>query len=372
MESVIENALGTVSERGLQGLRQVALSASDALPFRHDIKISLRNIHAQTEAGTSTNMKIRDSTNVTYRTAMSPGGQRHEAHVTITFPVLLDLGAHTDSRGLVPYFLGLKLEGSVTPVTSASPGNSGRRLLDELLLSLEKIAGIAEPLVLKHDSMKHPNILAEDIALALGEMRAMLVPQLIVQRLETRVGLSRETTVGGRAVVAVGADGQARLERLDLTNKLSEPDEGLPARSVDANVKNVATHVQHSAETDHELPSSESGDATIPAGQACEQPIGGEHACDRQVQADYPHDHESNGVLTRAPLGDVFIALGSNVGDRLEAIEAACQAIDEDGDMRIIHTSSLYETEPMYVEDQDRFLNGVCEVGNARFKSDAA
>jgi 2-amino-4-hydroxy-6-hydroxymethyldihydropteridine diphosphokinase len=58
----------------------------------------------------------------------------------------------------------------------------------------------------------------------------------------------------------------------------------------------------------------------------------------------------------------VFVALGSNVGDRLEAIEAACSAIDSDPDMRILRTSSLYETEPMYVEDQARFLNGVCEV----------
>ncbi|GAB1728957.1 hypothetical protein NU195Hw_g4987t1 [Hortaea werneckii] len=58
----------------------------------------------------------------------------------------------------------------------------------------------------------------------------------------------------------------------------------------------------------------------------------------------------------------VYVALGSNVGDRLEAIEAACRAIDEDQDMRILSTSALYETEPMYVENQERFLNGVCEI----------
>ena len=61
--------------------------------------------------------------------------------------------------------------------------------------------------------------------------------------------------------------------------------------------------------------------------------------------------------------GGVFIALGSNVGDRLQAIEDACRAIDADSDMRVIRSSSLYETEPMYVENQDRFLNGACEVG---------
>jgi hypothetical protein len=64
----------------------------------------------------------------------------------------------------------------------------------------------------------------------------------------------------------------------------------------------------------------------------------------------------------KASTPGIFIALGSNVGDRLDAIESACRAIDKSGDMRIVRTSCLYETEPMYVEDQSRFLNGVCEV----------
>lgn len=72
-------------------------------------------------------------------------------------------------------------------------------------------------------------------------------------------------------------------------------------------------------------------------------------------------------LSSTAPTNDsVYVALGSNVGDRLEAIEAACRAIDEDQDMRVLSTSALYETEPMYVEDQERFLNGVCEVSRTR------
>jgi len=62
----------------------------------------------------------------------------------------------------------------------------------------------------------------------------------------------------------------------------------------------------------------------------------------------------------------IFVALGSNVGNRLDAIERACAAIDKEPDMRIVRTSSLYETEPMYVEEQERFLNGVCEVRSSR------
>ncbi|KAL2029834.1 hypothetical protein VTO58DRAFT_109026 [Aureobasidium pullulans] len=57
-----------------------------------------------------------------------------------------------------------------------------------------------------------------------------------------------------------------------------------------------------------------------------------------------------------------YIALGSNVGDRLDMIEKACLALDQDQNIKVTRTSSLYETEPMYVEDQARFLNGACEV----------
>ncbi|KAJ0322036.1 hypothetical protein COL5a_009014 [Colletotrichum fioriniae] len=56
-----------------------------------------------------------------------------------------------------------------------------------------------------------------------------------------------------------------------------------------------------------------------------------------------------------------YIALGSNLGDRVAWIEQACAEMDRRG-IKVKRTSSLWETEPMYVLDQDRFVNGVCEV----------
>ncbi|KAI0878988.1 Dihydropteroate synthase [Hypoxylon argillaceum] len=56
-----------------------------------------------------------------------------------------------------------------------------------------------------------------------------------------------------------------------------------------------------------------------------------------------------------------FIALGSNLGDRVAMIEQACREMDIRG-IKVKRTSSLWETEPMYVLDQDRFVNGACEV----------
>lgn len=56
-----------------------------------------------------------------------------------------------------------------------------------------------------------------------------------------------------------------------------------------------------------------------------------------------------------------YIALGSNLGDRIAEIERACNEMDARG-IKVTKTSSLWETEPMYYEDQERFVNGVCEV----------
>ncbi|PHH84960.1 hypothetical protein CDD83_1115 [Cordyceps sp. RAO-2017] len=49
------------------------------------------------------------------------------------------------------------------------------------------------------------------------------------------------------------------------------------------------------------------------------------------------------------------------MGDRVAEIEKACREMDRRG-IRVKRTSSLWETEPMYVTDQDRFLNGACEI----------
>ena len=56
-----------------------------------------------------------------------------------------------------------------------------------------------------------------------------------------------------------------------------------------------------------------------------------------------------------------YIALGSNMGNRVENIESACNELTK-RNINVIRTSSLYETEPMYFEDQQFFINGVCEV----------
>lgn len=57
----------------------------------------------------------------------------------------------------------------------------------------------------------------------------------------------------------------------------------------------------------------------------------------------------------------VYVALGSNVGDRIAMLELACRELDRYG-IRVVRTSAIYETEPMYLQEQRPFINGVCEV----------
>lgn len=87
----------------------------------------------------------------------------------------------------------------------------------------------------------------------------------------------------------------------------------------------------------------------------------------------------------RATPTTAYIAIGSNVGDRARHISRALQYLDNPASLsaasrpatpqpeledvrytastsKILETSFLYESEPMYVLEQERFLNGVCKV----------
>jgi 2-amino-4-hydroxy-6-hydroxymethyldihydropteridine diphosphokinase len=53
----------------------------------------------------------------------------------------------------------------------------------------------------------------------------------------------------------------------------------------------------------------------------------------------------------------VYIAFGSNIGDRYKAVSDAFKLIEEKG-MRILKKSEIYETEPYGFKDQPPFING--------------
>ena len=58
----------------------------------------------------------------------------------------------------------------------------------------------------------------------------------------------------------------------------------------------------------------------------------------------------------------VYIAVGSNLGNRFENIASSVKELCSDERVKLIQTSFLYETAPMYVTDQPAFLNGMIEI----------
>lgn len=58
----------------------------------------------------------------------------------------------------------------------------------------------------------------------------------------------------------------------------------------------------------------------------------------------------------------VWIGLGSNLGDRAASLQQAIDLLQQDERLNILRTSSLYETEPVGFESENRFLNAVAEL----------
>ena len=57
-----------------------------------------------------------------------------------------------------------------------------------------------------------------------------------------------------------------------------------------------------------------------------------------------------------------YIGLGSNVGNKLNNLKLALQQINRIDTTKLVNISSVFETEPMYKEDQDKFYNAVAEI----------
>ena len=62
----------------------------------------------------------------------------------------------------------------------------------------------------------------------------------------------------------------------------------------------------------------------------------------------------------------IYLSLGSNIGDREANLRKAIEQLASQ-DMRVLHTSRIYETEPVDYVNQAWFLNQVVEAETALF-----
>ncbi|KAJ2908623.1 trifunctional dihydropteroate synthetase, partial [Coemansia aciculifera] len=68
----------------------------------------------------------------------------------------------------------------------------------------------------------------------------------------------------------------------------------------------------------------------------------------------------------KSGIHSAYIALGTNLGNRLENIHQALHRLNTDmPNSHVVETSFLYQTAPMYVTDQPAFLNAACLVKTA-------
>ncbi len=59
---------------------------------------------------------------------------------------------------------------------------------------------------------------------------------------------------------------------------------------------------------------------------------------------------------------NVYIGLGSNLGDRRRNISMALEYLKSTPDLKVCRTSKLYETDPVGVKEQQKFLNMVIAI----------
>ena len=61
-------------------------------------------------------------------------------------------------------------------------------------------------------------------------------------------------------------------------------------------------------------------------------------------------------------MNNAYLSLGSNIGNRLEHLQQAVQLLNEHSSIKVLQVSSVYETEPVGLTEQAKFLNIAVEL----------
>lgn len=61
-------------------------------------------------------------------------------------------------------------------------------------------------------------------------------------------------------------------------------------------------------------------------------------------------------------MDSIFISIGSNLGNRIDACAQANERIDSEKEITVIKKSSLFETEPVGYKDQPNFINQLIKI----------
>lgn len=73
------------------------------------------------------------------------------------------------------------------------------------------------------------------------------------------------------------------------------------------------------------------------------------------------NSEEKAKTTSKKTAADVYLSAGSNMGGREDNLRKAADMIEANPNINVIKVSSIYETEPMYVKDQNYFYNIVLQ-----------
>jgi len=332
IHQLIEAQLSSSPDSGLGCFAPLRKSIADIVPSSSQYGWSLASPAQKLLDTAEESLDIIGQLTVTIWTSRPPDGDAEVQdcpwHIRISSAELRGLPfAVRQSEDETAWF-GFILHGTVPSLDDFGLADPSKSSWVPLFKSLRESAAPVFSTAQEDADFDDLDDLAHSIGTTWSKQQDVLPASFKLEKVEVRVGLRHDSRVRGRASIDFAQE-QPEHEAID------EDGQALNHR---AKVKDgLVLHIDTKAED-------------------------GSSVVDIDTEAGESQDQASSGTREERLKGGVFIALGSNVGDRLEAIEAACQAIDEGGDMHIVQTSPLYETAPMYVEDQARFLNGVCEV----------
>ncbi|PWN54351.1 Dihydropteroate synthase [Violaceomyces palustris] len=177
----------------------------------------------------------------------------------------------------------------------------------------------------------------------------------IVRSISDYVEASSYKTVESLATsIARVAIMQNRVERIKV--RVDKPSAIMYADSAGVEVDRSRSFFEEEANEHVREPETKASSVHTPSSQL-PTPVS-RAASDSKVMED---DHLSN--LTDGKAWHVAaIALGSNLGDRASNIEKAVQALEASDGCKVVDTSFLYETAPMYMTEQPSFLNAACRI----------
>jgi 2-amino-4-hydroxy-6-hydroxymethyldihydropteridine diphosphokinase len=69
-----------------------------------------------------------------------------------------------------------------------------------------------------------------------------------------------------------------------------------------------------------------------------------------------------SGIQDLKELNIAYIALGSNIGDKLDYLRKAVKEIEKENGCKVVSVSSVYETKPFGNAEQENFYNCAAEI----------